>query len=193
MPSSPSPDKGMLVGIPVRSGCFHGYSHLVPSLKAPSLQGQRTQDFPPRFNQIQVGRIGGLIDKLPARMMDHEQQQVVAMVHVQIIQDRIDALLVCWDLFVYPTEKVDEMHFAAAWVALRPAISRGLPQGPIDIALGSAPIIDFLLGTLGGTKMDIDGLLAWVALGGHRSHLINVENDAICWRLRSQGFDGPLF
>ena len=66
------------------------------------------------------------------------------------------------------------MHLAAARVALRSAVSRGLPQGPRDIALGSAPIIDFLLGTLSGTKMDIDRLLAWVALGGHGSHLINV-------------------
>lgn len=126
-------------------------------------------------------------------MMDPEEQQVLALMHVQVIHDRIAALLVGWALFVYPTEQGEEMPFAAARVALRPAVSRGLPQGPIDRALGSAPIIAFWLGTLGGTKLYSDGLLAWVALGGHRSHLINVENDAICWRLRPQGLESPLF
>src|SRR6266702_5491994 len=73
MATSPSPDKGMLMRIPVGSGFLHRFLDLLPSLKAFAFERQRAQDLPPGFDQVQVGRIGGLIDKLPAGMMDHEQ------------------------------------------------------------------------------------------------------------------------
>ncbi len=171
MPTSPSPDKRMLVGIPVSCSRFNGCNHFVPGLKTSSFQCQRTQDLPPRFDQIQGGGIGGLRDELPVRMADHEQQQAMTMMHVQVIHDRIDALFGSFDLFVHEAEEVDEMHLAAARVALRSAVSRGLPQGPRDRAFGSAPIIDFLLGALDETNVHIDRLLTPIALGGNRPHL----------------------
>ncbi len=174
MPRSPSPDKRMLVGIPVGGGFLDRFLDLLPVLKAFALERQRAQDLPPGFDQVQVGRIGRLIDKLPTRMMNHEEQQVTAVMHLQIVHNRIDALFVGWDLLVDIAEEVHKMHGTAARVALRPTVSGGLPQRSIDIAKGSASIIDLLLGTLGRAGVHTNRLLAWIALGGDGSHLINI-------------------
>src|SRR5436309_8480259 len=107
-------------------------------------------------------------------MMDQEQQQITAMMHVQVVQDGVDALFVGSDLLIHRAEKVEEMPFAAARIALRPAVSRGLPQGPRDIAFSSPPIIDRLFGSLGWPGLHVDGLLTRIAFGRHRSPLINV-------------------
>ncbi len=73
MPASPSPDKGMFMGIPVGRGGLDRLHDLLPGLKALAFESQRTQDLPPGFDQIEIGCIRRLIDKLRARMMDHEQ------------------------------------------------------------------------------------------------------------------------
>ena len=174
MPAPPPPDKGMFMGIPVGGRRLDCLYDLLPGFKALALESQRTQDLPPWFDEVEVGRIRRLIDKLPARMMDHEQQQVATMVHLQVIHDGVDALYVFWDLRVHRAEEVDKMHGAAARVALRPALPCGLPQGPIDIAKGSAPIIDLLLGALCRAGVHLDRLLAGIALGRDRTHLINI-------------------
>ena len=174
MPPSPPPDKRMLVGIPVGRGRLHRFLNLLPGLKALAFESQRTQDLPPGFDEIEIGGIRRLIDELPARMMDHKQQQVSAMMHLQIVHDGRDALFVFWDLGVHIAEEVYKVYGAAARVALRPAVSGGLPQGPIDIAKGSAPIIDLLFGALGRTSVHIDRLLARIALGRDRTHLITI-------------------
>src|SRR5437016_7087562 len=174
MSASTPPDKGMLMCIPIGSGGLDRLLDLLPVLKASAFERQRTQDLPPGFNQIEIGRIGGLIDELPTRMMDHEQQQVPSMMHLQIVHERINALCVGWDVLVHVAEEVHKVDGAAARVALRPAVPSGLPQRPIHIALGSASIIDLLLGSLGGTSVDLNRLLTWIAFGGDGSHLINV-------------------
>jgi hypothetical protein len=66
MATSPSPDKGMLMGIPVGCGCLNRLLDLLPGLKASAFERQRTQDLPPRFDQIEIGRIRGLVDELRA-------------------------------------------------------------------------------------------------------------------------------
>src|SRR6266704_237544 len=131
MPAASPPHKGMFMGIPVGRGRLDGLDDLLPGLKTPAFERQRAQDLPPGFDEVEVGRIRRLIDELPARMMDHEQQQVAAMMHLQIVHDGVDALCVFWDLFVHRAEEVDKMHGAAVQVALRPALPCGLPQRPI--------------------------------------------------------------
>ena len=115
------------------------------------------------------------------------------MMHLQIVHDGVDALFVFWDLLVHVAEEVHKVHLAAARVALRPTVPCRLPQRPIDIALGSPSIIDLLLGALGGTSVDVDRLLTGVALGRDRTHLIDIEDNAVGGRLLPQGLDGPLF
>jgi hypothetical protein len=174
MATSPPPDKRMLMGIPIDGSCFNRRNDLVPGLKTPAFERQRTQDLPPGFDQVQIRRVCGLIDELEAGMMDHEQQQVMTMMHLQVVQDGTDALLVWRDVLIDTAEKVDEMCFDPPGIALRPACSGRFLQGAIDVALGSAPIIDLLFGAFGWTSVDINGLLTWITFCGDWSHLINV-------------------
>ena len=74
MATSPPPDKGMFMGIPVGGSRLDGLLDLFPSLKTASFERQGTEHLPPGFDQVQVGSTSGLIDKLRARMMDHEEQ-----------------------------------------------------------------------------------------------------------------------
>ena len=66
MSASTTPDKRMLMGIPIGRGCLDCLLDLLPGLKTPAFERQRTQDLPPGFNQIEIGRIRGLIDELRA-------------------------------------------------------------------------------------------------------------------------------
>jgi hypothetical protein len=172
MAASPPPDEGMLMGIPVGGGRLDRLYNLLPGLKASTFECERAQDLPPRFDQIEIGGIRRLIDKLPALMMDHEEQQIVAMMHLQIIHDGVNALHLGWNLFIDQAEKVEEVLFRALRIALRPAVPCRLPQCPLDIAHVSAPIINLLLGPLGWPERHLDGLLPRVALGADRTHLV---------------------
>ena|SRR5215467_1901161 len=127
MAAAPPPDEGMLMGIPV-SGCrLYGCYHLLPGLKTPTFERERAQDLPPGFDQIEIGSVRRLIDKLPALMMDHEEQQIVAMMHLQIIHDGVNALHLGWNLFIDKAEKVDEVLFRSLRIALCPAIPCRFP------------------------------------------------------------------
>jgi len=181
------------MGIPVSGGCLDRCHHLIPGLKAPAFERKPPQDLPPGFNQVQIGCVPGLVDKFPARMRDHEEQQIMAMMHVQVVHDGVDALLVLRNVLIDKAEKVDEMLCDAPGITLRPARSGGFPQRTVDLAFGSASIINLLFGSLSGTSVDINDLLAWVAFGSDWSHLINVEDDAVGGSFLSQGFEGPLF
>src|SRR3954447_12873625 len=165
MPPPFAPHKRMLMSIPVGCSLFHRLFDFFPRLEATPFEGQRTQDLPPGFNQVQVGRIGRLIDKLPALMREHEEQQIVAMVHLQIIHDGVDALDLGWNLLIDKTEKIEEVLFRSLWITLRPAVSCCLPKGPIHVTHVSTPIVDFLLGPHSWPLRDIDGLLPRIALG----------------------------
>ena len=65
--------------VPVRGGAPDGVFDLGPGLEATAFQCQRAQDFPPRLDQVQIGRIFGLEDELPARMGQREQEHVGAL------------------------------------------------------------------------------------------------------------------
>src|SRR5713101_1163709 len=82
MSAASPPDKRMLMGIPVGRGRRDRLLNLLPGLKAPAFEGQRTQHLPPRFDQIEIGGIRRLIDELPSLMMEHEEQQVAAVMHL---------------------------------------------------------------------------------------------------------------
>lgn len=107
-------------------------------------------------------------------MMQHEEQQILAMMHIQIIHESIDVLFLCWHLRIYPGEEIHEMLFGASWITLCPTLSRGFPKSSKDVALGSTAIIDLLCGSLSGSNGEINGLLARIALGTHWSHLIDI-------------------
>ncbi len=115
------------------------------------------------------------------------------MMHLQIVHDGVDALEVFWNLLIDVAEEVDEVRLATSRVALRPTVPGRLPQGSIDIAFGSASIIDLLFGSLCWSSVHVDGLLARIAFGRDRTHLIDIQDDAVLGLLLPQPFDGPLF
>ncbi len=63
------------MGILVGGGRLNSSADVIPGCKTTSLQSQRTQHFPPGFDQVQIGGVLGLKDKLPTRMGQAEQQQ----------------------------------------------------------------------------------------------------------------------
>ena len=76
MAPTASPDKGMLVLVPVGGGAFNGLLDLGPGLEASPFQSQGAEHLPPWFNQVKICGILGLEDELPARVKQAEQQHV---------------------------------------------------------------------------------------------------------------------
>ena len=66
MTTPTTPDEGVLVRVPVGRRLEHRLFNLSPGLEATTFQRQRAQDLPPRLDQVQVGRVLGLEDELPA-------------------------------------------------------------------------------------------------------------------------------
>src|SRR5215204_2507170 len=69
----PTPDEWVPVGIPVHCRFLHRGGDLIPRLEPPALQGQRSQDLPPRLDQVQVGCRDRLEHELPPRVRQVEQ------------------------------------------------------------------------------------------------------------------------
>src|SRR5260370_23967891 len=51
-------------------------------------------------------------------------------------------------------------------------------EGAEDVALAAPPVVELLLGTLGGTLGHVDELLAREALRRLRTHLVEADDDA---------------
>jgi hypothetical protein len=83
-PTAP-PDEGMLVLVPVGSGAFNRLLGLGPGLEASPFQGQGAQHLPPGLDQVEVGRVLGLEDELPARMEQAEQQNIRRAVGAEVV------------------------------------------------------------------------------------------------------------
>src|SRR5690349_20432955 len=90
MAPSATPNKRMLVGVPVIGGALHGLLDLGPCLEATPLQRKGAQHLPPRLQQVQIGGIDRLEYKLPTRVGQREQQHVHGGVGIVIVHHRID-------------------------------------------------------------------------------------------------------
>ena len=86
-----APDEGVAMGMPVGGGRRDGLADFLPGLEAPPLEGEGTERFPPRFDQIQGGGVGRLEDERPARMRQREQQDIGGAVGAQMVHDGEDA------------------------------------------------------------------------------------------------------
>src|SRR4051795_11944672 len=90
MAPSATPDKGVLVGVPVIGGALHGLLDLGPCLKATPLQGQGAQHLPPRLQQVRIGSIDRLEHELPTRVSQCEQEHVSGGMGIEIVHHRVD-------------------------------------------------------------------------------------------------------
>ena len=82
MPSPATPDEGVFVRIPIGGGSLHRFGDLLPGLEVVAFERQRAQDFPPRFDQVEIGGIGGLVHHLPAGMMHQEEQEIITVMNI---------------------------------------------------------------------------------------------------------------
>src|SRR5262245_59422124 len=92
MPAPVAPEEGMAMSIPVGRRRLDGSADFLPGRKAMPLEGERAQDLPPWFDQIQVGGVLRLEDELPARMGEGKEQDVSGAVGAQMVENGVDAL-----------------------------------------------------------------------------------------------------
>src|SRR5215208_5957800 len=194
MTPATAPDKGMFVLIPVGGCAFDGLFDLGPGLEASTLQRQGAHDLPPGFDQVQVGRVLGLEDELPARMEQAEQQHVRRAVGIEVVDDCIDALAHRIDPGLDRAQEIDPVGRRAVLIELGEGLAAGRLEGAENIAGDTAAaVIDLLPGPFGlGTRWP-DELPAWMALGLLRSHLVQADDYAACRRCRVELFERPLF
>src|SRR4051812_24403439 len=76
MAPAPPPDERVLVLVPVCGGTLDGLLDLGTSIEPSALESQRAQHFPPRLDEVEVGRILWLEHELPAWVGQGEQQHV---------------------------------------------------------------------------------------------------------------------
>src|SRR5205807_1818481 len=79
-------------------------------------------------------------------------------------------------------------------------LAAGRSEGAEDVPLAAAAVVDFLLGPPGRAALSTEvlrrraeGLLAGVALGRLRTHLVEADDDRALRRLRVEPLDDPLF
>src|SRR5215212_8581818 len=140
VPPSTAPEEGMLVRVPVRGGAPDGFFDLGPGLEAAALERPRAQDLPPRFDQVQVGRILGLEHELPARVGQSEEQHVGGAVDVEVVHHGVDPLDIGVDPALDCAEEIDPVCGRAAGVRGGECLPRGRSEGTEDIALAAAPV-----------------------------------------------------
>src|SRR3954462_6929572 len=194
MTPATAPDEGMFVLVPVGGCAFDGLRDLGPGLEAAPFEGQGAQDLPPGLDQVQVGRVLGLEDELPARMEQAEQQHIRRAVGIEVVEDCIDALAHRIDPGLDRAQEIDPVGPRAALIGLGEGLAAGRLEGAENIAGDiAAAVIDLLSGRFGlGTRRPNE-LPAWMALGLLRSHLVQADDYAAGRRRRIELFDRPLF
>lgn len=198
VPPPASPDERMTMRIPVGPRFGHSLTNLFPGLEASTFEGQGSQRLPPRFNQVQISRIGWLEHKFPAWMLQSEQQHIRCSMHGQVVQDDVDPFHRARNPVFDPIEKNDPVVRRSASIRNGQRFAGRRLKGSKDVALGSAPVIDLLPGTLGwlaylGIWLSMDHLLPQKAFRRLRSHLIQIHDDAAPWWLGVERSDEPLF
>src|SRR3954453_14196031 len=194
VPPPAAPEEGVLVLVPVRGGTLDGLFDLGPGLEASALQRQGAHDLPPGLDQVQVGRVLGLEDELPARMEHAEQKHVRRAVGIEVVDHCIDALARRIDPGLDRAQEIDPIGRRAALIGLGEGLAAGRLEGAENIAGDTAAaVIDLLPGPCGlGTRRP-DELPARMALGLLRSHLVQADDYAASRRRRVELFDRPLF
>src|SRR5579875_2745369 len=119
-----APHEGVFMRLPVGGRGGNGLTDVGPILKPASFERQRPQEFPPRFDQVEIGGVGRLEDKLPARMGQVEQEYIHRAVGTQIVQHRVDPFVLAGQPAVYSFQEVYPGGNRAAGVGDRERIAR---------------------------------------------------------------------
>src|SRR3954451_1099762 len=87
-----------------------GIFDLGPGLETAAFEGQRAQDLPPRFDQVQVSRVLGLEHELPARVGQSEEQHVGGAVDVEVVHHGVDPRDIGFDPALDRAEEIDPVR-----------------------------------------------------------------------------------
>ncbi len=132
--------------VPVFCSLPNSLTNLFPRVEAFAFQGQRAQNFPPRLDQVEVSCILGLKDKLPAGMVQAEQQHIGRPVCRQVVQDRID-LQIVWQPLIYFLQEIHKVLCRTA----RIRFGKNFPVNRFEcaegVAFSTSTIINLLLGS----------------------------------------------
>src|SRR3954463_12664353 len=192
VPPSAAPEEGMLVRVPVRGGTLDGLFDLGPGFEAAPFEGQRAQDFPPRLDQVQVGRVFGLEHEFPARVGQSKEQHIGRAVDVEVVHHGVDPLDPGLDPALDLAKEIDPVCGRAAGVRGSEGLPRSRSEGTEDIALAASAVVDLLLGPLRFGTGWLDHAPAWIAAGGLRPHLVEADDYAALGRGGVEALDRPL-
>src|SRR3954464_5520614 len=144
-----SPEEGMHVLIPVGGGAFNGLLDLGPGFEPAAFQSQGAEHLPPWLDQVEVGRILGLEDELPAWMEQAEQQHVGRAVGAEVVGHGIDPLDRGIDPGFDRAQEVDPVGCRSAIIGVSKGRAAGRLEGPENVAAAPPAIVDLLFGTFG--------------------------------------------
>jgi len=179
--------------VPVGGGAFNRLLDLGPGLEPATFQSQGAEHLPPWLDQVEVGRVLGLEDELPAGMKQAEQQHVRRAVSAEVVSYRIDPL----DCGINPgfnlAQEVDPVGCSSTIIGVSKGRAAGRLEGPENVAAAPPAIIDLLFGTFSLGRSWFHELLAWKAPRRLWSHLVQADHYAARRRHRVELFDDPLF
>ena len=146
------PSKGMTVIVPVGRGLVDSRAKVLPGFEAPTFQGERAQDLPPWFNQVQIGGIDGLKDELPAWVCKGEEQDVCCPMGAQVVENDKNTLGLC-DMSQQPRlylfEKVGQVRSRATGIGCGLGKPCRGQEGAKDVPFATPPMVNLLLRTRG--------------------------------------------
>ncbi len=180
--------------VPVFCSLPNSLTNLFPRVEAFAFQGQRAQNFPPRLDQVEVSCILGLKHKLPAGMVQAEQQHIGRPVCRQVVQDRID-LQIVWQPLIYFLQEIHKVLCRTA----RIRFGKNFPVNRFEcaegVAFSTSTIINLLLGSFSWllAVWMMNQLMSRIAFCRIRSHFIQANCHTSSDWLRVQLGDKPLF
>src|SRR4029078_6785623 len=143
---SAAPEEGVLMRVPVCGGTPDGLFDLGPGFEAAPFESQGAQDLPPRFDQVQVSRILGLEDELPARIGQSKEQHIGGAVEIEVGHHGVGPLDPSLDPSLDPAldraEEIDPVCGGAAGVGGGEGVPGGRSEGAEDIAFAAPAVVD---------------------------------------------------
>lgn len=138
----------MRVAVPVLGTGLNVVAELLPVFEAVPLEGNRAQDLPPRFNQVEIRRSRGKKEELPARMGQGEKHYLASVVAVEVVYDGHYALVSVRQPGIYLLQEGHPRGNCAPVIGLGKSLSRGGDKGAEDVASPSAAIVGFVFRAL---------------------------------------------
>src|SRR5262249_1319905 len=135
MPATTPPYIRMPMVVPVLCRLLDRFDHLYPGLKTASFDSKSAERFPPRRNEREIGRILWLKDKLPTWVLQTKQQDIGRPMDIQIINNGVESLDLCWDPPLDVPKEVHPVIDRAPKIVFGQRLPSRWTKRPEDVAL----------------------------------------------------------